>query len=87
MHQATLMSTDQIGFLPQVTSMRKEAQEYRTQLLNEIKASKPEASTSSTSSTVSQNIKAKLVNAVDVMQEGLVEREAEVGTMRLKSLN
>ena len=74
------MSSDQTtGFPTQVTSMRKEAQEYRTQLLNEIKASKPEASTSSTSSTVSQNIKAKLVNAVDVMQEGLVEREAEVG--------
>ena len=64
----------------QVTTMRKEAQEYRTQLLNEIKASKPEVSSSSSSSSdISRSIKAKLINAVEVMQEGLVEREAEVG--------
>ena len=69
--------------------MRKEAQEYRAQLLAEIKGgAASQASTSATASSSvtssQQAIKRKLVNAVSVMQEGLVEREAEV---RGRSLN
>ena len=66
--------------------MRKEAQDYRNQLLSEIKASvttRGQAATAavpSTSSAATEQgaIKKKLENAIVVMQEGLVERQAEV---------
>ena len=69
----------------QVTSMRKEAQDYRNQLLSEIRASvgtrgqAAAASTSASSSGEQGAIKKKLENAIVIMQEGLVERQAEVG--------
>ena len=65
--------------------MRKEAQDYRNQLLSEIKASvgtrgqAAAASTSASSSGEQGAIKKKLENAIVIMQEGLVERQAEVG--------
>lgn len=64
--------------------MRKEAQDYRAFLLREIESGVGRASqgggpAASAPSASSSAIKSKLENAISVMQEGLVEREAEVG--------
>eukprot|EP00955_Chlamydomonas_euryale_P030567 321943-Chlamydomonas_euryale.AAC.7 len=66
---------------PQVTTMRKEAQEYRTFLLRTIEESVAAAAAAAAEpdgSPRSSPVKVKLENAIRAMQEGLVERETEV---------
>lgn len=65
--------------------MRKEAQEYRAQLLKDIETSAKGGAKggsgkggAAASSHSSAGVRTKLVNAITVMQEGLVERESEV---------
>ncbi|GAX74687.1 hypothetical protein CEUSTIGMA_g2135.t1 [Chlamydomonas eustigma] len=77
-----------------VTSMRKEAQDYRAWILNGVKESVRSSSTtgpstvsSSSTSTTSSIVKRKLLNAINVMQEGLVEREAEVRLLLLAAMS
>jgi hypothetical protein len=66
----------------QVNVMRKEAQEFMNSLLAELKAGTSSASDGNGSgqsqAQISQDVKAKLQNAIKVMQEGLVERDTEV---------
>ncbi|KAG1673006.1 hypothetical protein FOA52_005936 [Chlamydomonas sp. UWO 241] len=73
-----------------VTTMRKEAQDYRARLLKDIAADvarvapsgKAAAPTEATSMT-----KRKLQNAIAVMQEGLIERETEVRLLMLAAMS
>jgi len=72
-----------------VSTMRKEAQAYMTALLDDLKARTAGSSGSSRAGEngmVSAQIKAKLQNAIQVMQEGLVERDTEVRLLLLAAM-
>lgn len=75
--------------LSQVSALRKEAADYRNQLIRQI--SKPEGSgQSAKGATVSKSqalIKQKLNNAIKVMQAGLIEREPEVRLLLLAAMS
>lgn len=71
-----------------VTSLRKEADEYRKELKRQIL--KPTAGDGAKKAEVSKSqalIKQKLINAIKVMQEGLIEREPEVRLLLLAAMS
>lgn len=73
--------------------MRAQAEDYLKQMMKELHAAEMSASRGSGNSYrsmsmgMSSSVKQKLVNAISVMQQGLVERDTEVRAVSSKLLS